>query len=572
VAADDLAPAVLKVGRALDAVLGRLRRRAFSSQWSVLFGVIAAACLVVLIITGVILMFCYEPSVDTVTYHGSYRPLAGVSMSKAFASMLHLSLDVPGGLLLRQVHHWAALLLPAALALQVLSIFFTGAFRKPRQWAWALLVAVFLLSLAAGWSGYALPDDTLSGTGLRITEGVLLGIPLIGTALERILFGGGFPGVAVEHLYVVHLAVPAVLVVLAVYRIRLLIKLRLPQPAGPGRTETNLVGVPTWPTGVARVTGLFFITIAVTILLGTVAQIAPIWLYGPSSPASASAGSQPDWYTAFLDGALRLVPPRWEFMWLGSTWTPAIIVPLTAVAVFFMIVAAYPFLEQWISGDGSDHNLLDRARDTPGRTGLGVAGMTFFGALWAAGGADVEATTFHVAFEDIITVLRWVALLGPIVAYAVTRSVCHALQAGDRDQVREGSETGVIIRNVGGGYSEEHRPLTPQQQLSLLPRRSYRLGQDVASRRPKAYRVRALLQKQLFDQPAEPAEPDTGRSAIDPASTTSTDTTPGTTAELPLTGTPTPEPTQGRTPEPTRGRTPEPARGSTPPPPPKVKV
>ncbi|WP_195908890.1 cytochrome b N-terminal domain-containing protein [Microlunatus sp. Gsoil 973] len=501
-AKDDLAPAVVKIGSALDVVFGRLRGRAFGSPWSVLFGIIAAACLVVLIITGVMLMFLYVPSVDPVRYHGSYRPLFGVEMSKAFASMLHMSFDVQGGLLLRQVHHWAALLLPAALALQLLSIFFTGAFRRPRQLAWVLLVGVFLLALAAGWSGYALPDDTLSGTGLRITEGVLLGIPLIGTALERILFGGAFPGVAIEHLYAVHLAVSVTLVVLAAYWIRLLIKQRLPQPVAPGRTESNLVGIPTWPSGVARTTGLFFTTAGVIILLGTFAQIAPIWLYGPSSPASASAGSQPDWYTAFLDGALRLVPPGWEFSWLGRTWTMAVIVPLAAVALFFMIVAAYPFVEQWISNDRSDHHLLDRPRNTPNRTGIGVAGMTFFGALWLAGGADIEATTFHIAFENIIVVLRCVTVLGPIVAYGLTRSICRALQVADHDRLAHGTESGVIVRGPGGGYSEEHRPLSPQQVWSLTPRPSYRTMFDPDPHgATMSARLRARLQRALLDAP-----------------------------------------------------------------------
>ena len=146
-----------------------------------LFGIVSLSCFVVLAVSGIILLFFYDPSTDMVRYGGSYPQLQGVPVSKAYDSTLHLSLDVPGGLLVRQVHHWAALVLPGSLLLQMLCTFFTGGFRRPRQWSWVLLVLTFLLALAGGWSGYALPDDLLAGTGLRIVEGILVGIPIIGS-------------------------------------------------------------------------------------------------------------------------------------------------------------------------------------------------------------------------------------------------------------------------------------------------------------------------------------------------------------------------------------------------------
>lgn len=235
---------VSRLGRRVTAVTARLRRRAFPNHWSFLFGVVSFACFAVLLVTGLILMFFYDPSGEVVHYRGSYPLLRGLEMSKAFESTLRVSLDVTGGLLLRQAHHWAALLLPASLMLQLLSTFFTGAFRRPRQWAWVLLFGIFVLALVSGWSGYALPDDTLSGTGLRIVQGVILGIPIIGTAVSWLLFGGEFPGRIITHMYVIHLVASAVLVVGIAMRLRLTYRLGLPQFRGPGRTEGNIVGIP----------------------------------------------------------------------------------------------------------------------------------------------------------------------------------------------------------------------------------------------------------------------------------------------------------------------------------------
>ena len=328
--------------RRLARLIDRLRHRASPSHWSFLFGIVSLACLVVLIVTGVILMFFYEPSSATLAYRGRYPLLQGVEMSEAFASILRISFDVNGGLLVRQAHHWAALVLPAALILQLLSTFFTGAFRKPRRLSWLLLFGIFVLALVAGWSGYALPDDMLSATGLRIAQGVALGIPVVGTPLAWILFGGEFPGRIIPTLYGIHLVAPALLVVLLAVRLRLSWRQRPPQFPGPGRTEDNVVGVPMWPTMAAKAAGLFFLTAGVLTLMAGTLTISPVWLYGPAAPGSASAGSQPDWYTGFLDGALRLVPAGWEFVWLGRTWTLAVLVPLAAVGLFLALVGPIP--------------------------------------------------------------------------------------------------------------------------------------------------------------------------------------------------------------------------------------
>lgn len=443
-----------------ERLTARLRQRARPNHWSSLFGVVTVACLAVLTATGVILMYLYDPAPTPVRYQGSYPPLRGVEVSRAFASTMRISFEVRAGLLVRQTHHWAALLLPASVIMQLATTFFTGAFRRPRQWAWVLLFGVFVLALVGGWSGYALPDDSLSGTGLRIVQGVVLGVPLVGTWLSWVIFGGEFPGQVLRHLYLLHLVVvPPLLALLLALRRRLAIRYGPPQLPGPGRTEDNVVGLPLWPAGAVRAGGMFFLTAGVLVTMAATLTVSPVWRYGPASPGNASAGSQPDWYTGFLDGALRLVPPGWELVWLGRTWTFAVLAPLAVVTVFLALVALYPFLEARVTGDRRVHHLLDRPRDAPTRTAVGVAGLTSYATLWAAGSADLVATEFGVGVEAVVRTLRISLVVAPVLAFLITRSACRALQAHDRDRAEHGAESGVLRRSPDGGYTETHAAL-----------------------------------------------------------------------------------------------------------------
>lgn len=449
-----------RAGRSLVRVVDELRPRRVPLHWTNLFGVVAFACTVVLFVTGVILMFFYAPSSERVVYEGAYAPLVGVEVSRAYQSMLDLSFDVPGGLLLRQLHHWAGLLLPAAIIMQLVVTFFTGAFRRPRKFAWVLLFLLLIAVLAGGWSGYALPDDMLSGTGLRIVQGIVLAIPVVGTWAASLLFGGGFPGAIIENLYLVHvLLVPAAIVFLIAARARSGYRIRPPQFAGPGRTEDNVVGEPLLTRGLAKATGLFAAVVGLLLLISAAVRVAPIWEYGPSDPGNATAGSQPDWYTGFLDGALRLVPPGWEFEWFGYTWTLAVLVPLAVVGAFLLLVMIYPYLDEWVTGDRRDHHILDRPRNAATRTGIGVAGIVFYGILWAAASADVAATALHLSIESLIVVLQVALLSGPVLAFQLTRRICLGLQRRDRELLLHGYETGRIVRLPGGGYEEVHGTL-----------------------------------------------------------------------------------------------------------------
>jgi ubiquinol-cytochrome c reductase cytochrome b subunit len=499
------------LGRKLGALGAELEERRVPLHWSNMFGVVSVACIVVIFVTGVFLMFFYSPSSSPVTYRGGYTPLDGATMSKAMRSTLAISFEVRGGLLLRQAHHWAALLLPASLILQLLTTFFTGAFRRPRRLAWVLLFLILIVALVGGWSGYALPDDMLSGTGLRIVEGIVLGIPVIGTWLSTLLFGGEFPGEIIEHLYPIHVAiVPALLIVLLAARIRVGYLTKPAQYPGPGRTEGNVVGIPVLPNAAARTGGLFLMVTGLLFLVAATVTISPIWLYGPSSAGDASAGSQPDWYTGFLDGALRLVPPGWEFVWLGHTWTLAVLVPLAVVGAYLAAVVLYPFLEEWITGDERDHNLLDRPRNTPTRTGIGVAGMAFYAGLWGAGSADLVATHFQVGVETVVAFYQAVVIVGPVIAFVVTRRVCLGLQKKDRQILLHGFETGRIVRLPGGEYVEVHQAVDEHERWRLVNTSDYvpvRAHPDERGHVGLAERARAGLSRFFFEDRLSPIPP-----------------------------------------------------------------
>jgi ubiquinol-cytochrome c reductase cytochrome b subunit len=456
------------VSRRAAALADRLHHRAQATTWGLLWGAVSAGCFAVLLVTGLVLLALYDGSSRLVPYTGGYAPLRGVEVSEAYASTVRLSLDVPGGLLLRQAHHWAALLLPASLALQLCGAFFTGGFRRPRRAAWVLLVGAFVLVLAAGWSGYALPDDNLSGTGLRIVEGTTLAIPFVGTWLTFALFGGEYPGRVIENLTVLHLAAPALLVLLVAVRLHLVVRSGPVQLPGPGRGPERVVGLPAWPQAAVRALGLFFVTTGVVTLMGATLTISPVWRYGPASPADAYAGSQPDWYTAFLDGALRLVPPGWEVEGWGRTWALAVLVPLAAAGGFVLVLVAWPWVEERVSGDRLEHQLLDRPRDAEVRTGVGAAGVTFYGTLWLAASADVLARELHLTFEGVIVALRVVVLAGPVLAFGIARTVCRTLRAYEAARERDGAESGVVERTADGGYEERHTPL-PHRRRAALP-------------------------------------------------------------------------------------------------------
>ena len=449
--------------------LGRNLGKVFPDHWSFMLGEIALYSFIVVLLSGVYLTLFYKPSMVEVIYNGSYVPLKGIEMSEAYSSSLDISFDVRGGLLIRQMHHWAALIFVAAIAVHMFRVFFTGAFRKPREFNWIIGVGLATLALAAGFSGYSLPDDLLSGNGLQIARGIVQSIPIIGTWGAFLLFGGEYPGTDfISRLYGIHiLLVPGLILALVTVHLMLVWTQKHTQFPGPGRTNNNVVGYPLMPVYMAKAGGFFFIVFGICTLIAGLVTLNPIWIFGPYTPDQVSAGSQPDWYIGWLDGALRIMPNIETYLF-GYTisWNiliPAVIMP----GVVFTALAFYPFLEAWVTGDKREHHLLDRPRNNPTRTGIGVMAITFYGLLWIGGGNDIIATSFNLTINSITWFLRLTIFVLPPIAFVVTRRICLALQRRDRDKLLHGYETGRVLRLPHGEFIEVHEPINYKEMAVI---------------------------------------------------------------------------------------------------------
>ena len=447
-------------------------RKVFPDHWSFMLGEIALWSFVILLLSGVFLTLWFTPSMGETTYEGTYAQMRGIEMSEAFASALRLSFDVRGGLLMRQIHHWAAMLFVASMMIHLLRVFFTGAHRKPRELNWAIGALLLLLGTLEGFTGYSLPDDLLSGTGIRAADGFIKSQPIVGTYMSFFLFGGEFPGdQIIPRLYIVHvLLIPGLLLALITAHMLLLVYHKHTQWPGPGRTEQNVVGFPMLPVYAAKAGGFFFIIFGITALMGGLLSINPVWKFGPYDPSKVTAGSQPDWYMGWPDGALRIMP-NWETHIWGHTISWNVLLPIIVLPMLmFTILLLLPFIEAWITGDKRDHHLLQRPRNAPTRTATMVALMTKYGLFWAAGGNDIIAIKLHLSINQITWFMRFAVFIGPVIAFLIARRWCISLQRKDNDDLLHGYESGIIMRSPEGGYSERHLPLSPAHAYRLTAR------------------------------------------------------------------------------------------------------
>jgi quinol---cytochrome-c reductase cytochrome b subunit len=483
-------------------------RKVFPDHWSFMLGEIALWSFVVLLLTGVFLTLWFRPSMAEVSYMGSYNPLRGIEMSEAYASSLDISFDVRGGLLIRQMHHWSAMLFVASMMIHLLRVFFTGAFRKPRELNWVIGCLLLLLGTLEGFTGYSLPDDLLSGTGIRAADGFMKSIPVVGSYLSFFLFGGEFPGDSIiPRLFTIHvLLIPGLLLALIAAHMLLLVYHKHTQWPGPGRTEQNVVGFPMLPVYAAKAGGFFFIVFGVTALMGGLLSINPVWKFGPYDPTKVTAGSQPDWYMGWPDGALRIMP-GWEFAFWGHTFPFNVFLPIIVLpGLMFTILLLLPFVESWITGDKREHHLLQRPRNAPTRTAVMVSLMTFYGLMWAAGGNDIIAIKLSASINQITYFMRAAVFIGPAIAFFITRRWCISLQRHDRESLLHGYESGIIMRSPEGGYSERHLPVSPARAYSLTARERDHVhevdgdvdGNGVPAPGSRSDRLRARLSTLMF--------------------------------------------------------------------------
>ena len=429
-------------------------RKVFPDHWSFLLGEIALFCFVILLATGVFLTLFYRPDAAPVVYEGPYEPLRGQDVSAAYESVLRLSFEVRAGLVMRQIHHWSALVFVAAIVVHMARVFFTGAFRRPREINWLVGMGLLLLALGMGFTGYSLPDDLLSGTGLRIAYSAVVAIPFLGPYVASLAFGGEFPTEGIiSRLFVLHVMLfPGIIIGLIAAHLGILWRQKHTQFPGPGRTEQNVIGKPFWPVQLFKSTGLMLLTAAVIAVIGGTIQINPVWEYGPFVPTTVSAPAQPDWYMGWLEGAIRLFPafePTILGVTIPSTFIPGIVLP----GFFITVLALWPFIEQRVTRDYAEHHLLDYPRDFPVRTGVGVAGIAFAVLLTLAGGNDVLALAFSIPVEAITWFFRIAVLVVPPLLGWLGYRIALELQATDFHPLRR--RKGVVLRrNAEGGYDE----------------------------------------------------------------------------------------------------------------------
>ena len=435
-------------------LMKKLLRYVFPDHWSFLLGEIALYCFVVLVGTGIYLTFFFDPSSREVVYHGAYAPLRGQQMSEAYRSVLDLSFRTKAGLLMRQTHHWAADVFLVAITLHVLRVFFTGAFRKPRELTYYVGVLMLALALFEGFAGYSLGDDLLSGMGLAIAYSVVLAIPFVGANLALAIWHGPFPGTTdfFSRLYIAHvLLVPVAIGLLLGLHLVTIMFTHHSQFRGSREREDNVVGTPLFPGYLFRTLGLALAVAAVLFLLGGLVQINPVWEWGPFRPDLSTNGAQPDWYLGWLIGALRLMP-GWEphignYTLIPNAFWGGVFFPFLVFGALF----AWPSLERWITGDRGYHHLLDRPRDAPWRTGIGVGFFTWVGMVFFAGSSDRVFVELHISYTSQIHVYQVAVFVLPFVAGWIAKRICEQLLRSEAHPLR-GPGGGRVRRTETGGF------------------------------------------------------------------------------------------------------------------------
>ncbi|UED83725.1 cytochrome b [Streptomyces profundus] len=492
-------------------------RKVFPDHWSFLLGEIALFSFIIVLLSGVYLTLFFVPSMGEVEYTGSFAPMQGVMMSEAYASTLDISFDVRGGLLVRQIHHWGALLFVVGIFVHMMRVFFTGAFRKPREINWVFGFLLLVLAIFTGLTGYSLPDDLLSGVGIRFMEGAILAVPVVGTYLQMFLFGGEFPGHdIIPRFFIAHvLLLPGLMVALVVGHLILIVYHKHTQYAAPGRHNDNVVGMPFLPVYMAKAGGFMFMIFGVIAMIAATVTINPVWVLGPYRPDQISTNAQPDWYLGFSEGLVRMMP-GWEWVIPGGyTLNFGLLVPLAVFPAMLAVIGIYPFFESWVTKDQREHHIAQRPRNNPTRTGIGMAWLTAFFIAMVAGGNDLWAINFHLSINAITWFCRIGFFVLPVLVFFATRRVCLGLQRRDLEKVLHGRESGIIKRLPHGEFIEVHEPLPQDRLYTLVAHEQHKPAEigpatdENGVRRPinPVERVRVRLNKSYYGEQAQIYKP-----------------------------------------------------------------
>ncbi|WP_123533316.1 cytochrome b [Halosimplex salinum] len=393
--------------------------KAFPAEDSFLLGEVALFCFLILVLTGVFLGFFFEPSTSDVEYDGSVAEYQGEELPEAFASVLNITYDVPFGMLIRRMHHWAAHLFVASMALHMLRVFFTGAYRNPREPNWLVGTGLAGMSMFAAYTGYALPFDEFASTAVGIGYNVALSVPLVGDLIGKLVFGGEFPSSAtIPRFYFLHVfVIPVVIAGLIAVHMVILMRQKHTEDtreADVGGRETVdrdddsvVVGLPAFPNQAAVSAVVFFLTLATLSLLAGFLPVHNIAEYGPNDPASTPALIMPDWFLMWGYGFLKLVPSWMSFDLLGVHVSSEFVGGLLLPGLVFGAVALWPFVDYH---DDPVHFTADPI-ERPWQTAVGIAGVTFI-MVASIAGMDVMVADVLGTSTDAIKPLLIGALVG----------------------------------------------------------------------------------------------------------------------------------------------------------------
>jgi ubiquinol-cytochrome c reductase cytochrome b subunit len=402
-------------------------KKVFPSHWSFLLGEIAMFSFFVLVGTGLYLTFFYQADAASVRYDGAYAPLRGVDVSVAFHSVLDITFERPFGRVIRQTHHWAALVFIAAVVIHAARVFFTGAFRRPRRLNWTVGVTLMGLSMVTGFFGFVLPHDLLGGTSARVGHAFAVSIPWIGPGVAEMLYGGPFGNPdMLRRLWQLHvLVLPITIGTLLLVHLALVWLQTHTQFRGGNASDEVVTGATALPGYLLKTVGLAALVAGVLLAAGSLIEIAPLWVNGPFDPTAATVPAQPDWYLAWVEGALRILPSVDLTVW-GREIPGPFLVGVAFPVTLFALLYAWPFLEERAVGDRGGHHLLDRPAERPVRTAFGVAILAVLTVLMAAASHDQQAAALQVPVDRMTGAYRVAVALVPgaaaVAAYHISRA------------------------------------------------------------------------------------------------------------------------------------------------------
>jgi ubiquinol-cytochrome c reductase cytochrome b subunit len=393
----------------------KVANKVFPHNWSFLLGEVALFALVILVLTGVFLTMFFRPSTAPVTYSGSLELYDGIELPAAFASILRLSYDIPGGLFMRRVHRGASHLFIVGIVLHMLRIILTGAFRRPRELNYLIGIGLLTLAFAEGFTGYSLPWDSLAGNGVRIAYSMLLSFPVVGDRLVFWVFGGGFPtGDVVPRFFVFHvLLMPGLIIGAVTVHLVLLVRQKHTQFPHLGIDGHRLVfGKPLWP---AQFGESITLMLWVGGLLAAAAVLIPwsdVTLLGPYVPGEVPNNAQPDWFMFWIEGALRIVP-GFEIDLPGVTISGPFIAGIILPGLVFTGLMVYPFIERKVYNLEGDWHVLQNPLEIPLRAAMVVGTFLFILILSAAATNDILSRLTGVPIELVTWFFRITTILVP---------------------------------------------------------------------------------------------------------------------------------------------------------------